>query len=293
MTEIQNMTSDAELADIAAMLGDLDLSEADVLEVEAIEADALEAGTIIEPDETLSPEEIDEIEQVAEIVELDLAALDEDIEGAVAQIELTEARQSAYDAQEVVEGDAVLTAPEASEPAEVIAAEAAPAKAAKAPKVAKTPKVPGIAKAPRLNVSDLPNEAFMLDATVDPDDASAMASLKLDVLAKRPAQVKVAEKFDNILLAVNAGKLPSTYTVDCYQALKASGETTSAGLAAALSATTLRKGGSTYTIGTARSQAGQFMALAPALRIATREGNKLILNPDSLIAAALDALMGA
>ena len=34
------------------------------------------------------------------------------------------------------------------------------------------------------------------------------------------------------------------------------------------------------------------MALAPALRIAKRDGNKLVLNPDSLIALALDAQAG-
>lgn len=122
----------------------------------------------------------------------------------------------------------------------------------------------------------------------------ATVALRIMVIRRRPEQVKVAEKFDNTLLALAAGRLPSTYTVDCYRVLKATGRTTSNALAAALTAASKKQDVSaTYTIGTARSQAGQFMALAPALMIAKRDGKELVLNPDSVIAMALDALLKA
>jgi hypothetical protein len=115
---------------------------------------------------------------------------------------------------------------------------------------------------------------------------------KAEVLRKRPAQVKVAEKFDNLLLAVAAGKAPSKFTMDCFRALKASGSITSKELVAALEATPMKTNGSKgYNGGTARSQAGQMMSLFPALKIATREGQKITLNPDSTLADALSAML--
>jgi hypothetical protein len=42
--------------------------------------------------------------------------------------------------------------------------------------------------------------------------------------------------------------------------------------------------------GTARSQAGQIMALFPALMIATRDGRSLKVNPKSVLTEALDIL---
>lgn len=297
MTEVLNVVNADELAEIENMLGDLDMPETAMVEAASAEPD-----TIIEPAEEPAVEapitaaEVEEISQtVAEIeaeaageeadVEIDLEGLDE----AVRDLEVEAAREAAYAEQEAVpEHESVAPA----DPSEK------PAKKARAPKKAAAPAEPGEEKAakapraPRTTLSDLPDTAFVLDTSVD-EDPAALAENRAAVMARRPAQVKVAEKFDNVLLSVAAGRAPSTYTMDCYRALKATGRTSSAALAATLTATDKKGGGGTYTIGTARSQSGQFMALAPALKIATREGKELVLNPDSLIAMALDALIGA
>jgi hypothetical protein len=112
-----------------------------------------------------------------------------------------------------------------------------------------------------------------------------------DVIRMRPTQKKIAEKFDNVFVALNAGKLPSVYTIACYSALKAKGTVTSSDLVAALQATQRADGSKTYDIGTARSQAGQMMALFDVLKIAKREKNSLTINPDSKLAERFDALL--
>lgn len=289
MTDQNLIATQIELDEISAMLAGLEMPDAAV-------ADAAQAE--FTPTDIIEPAEIDEIEAAVAAIEsesvieapaetIDMAALDDEIENAVKELVRDEARSEAYAeqagvAEMVLDGPSRLTS-EPETPAKVI-------KPAKAPKEAKAAKSPA---APRMALGDLPPEAFVLDMTIG-EDAAALAANKVAVLARRPGQVKVAEKFDNALLAIAAGRLPSTYTIDCYRVLKAGGETTSAGLAAALTSTSKKQDVSaTYTIGTARSQAGQFMALSVALKIATRDGNRLVLNPDSLIAMALDGLLAA
>ncbi|CAO3459608.1 hypothetical protein [Azospirillum argentinense] len=122
------------------------------------------------------------------------------------------------------------------------------------------------------------------------DDLSDTARLKEIVLAQRPAQKKIAEKFDNILCNIASGRLPSVYTMVAYNVVKAKGTATSADIVAAM---TGGAGPKAYSIGTARSQTGQLMALFDTLKIAKRSGNTLTLNPNSTLAAAIDRLAGA
>lgn len=166
---------------------------------------------------------------------------------------------------------------------EATAAEpAAPAKTKRA-KSAKAPK----AKIAR-DLSDLPALTF----SVNVGDA-ADAGTKDAMIALRPTQKKIAEKFDNLFVSIAAGKKPSVYTMACLNALKTAKTVTSTDLVGALKAATVGVGkskGATYNEGTARSQAGQMMALFAVVGIATRVKQTLTFNPNSAIAAKLSAL---
>lgn len=105
-----------------------------------------------------------------------------------------------------------------------------------------------------------------------------------ETLKLRPAQVKVAEKFDNLFQAIELGNKPSRYVVTGYTLLKANGTMTSADLIGAMKAEGLGDG-------TARSQTGQVLALFAAVGIANRAGQVLTLRADSTIAKKLDAIL--
>lgn len=246
-------------AEVEAMLGDLDMPE-----LETTEAVIEDAG-----------------EPVVD-AEVRIEALDEDIEAAVSDLDMAEAKAEVYDA---ADAGSVVSVDEVEE------AHSAPAPEATTKTVRKSKKADGEATVRvRMDVKDLKPECFVLDmADADADlDAN-----KLAVLAKRPAQKKVAEKFDNLLISAAAGKAPSKFTMDCYRALKAKEAITSAELVAVLTSSEKKSGGATYNIGTARSQAGQIMSLFPALKIATREGNKITLNKGSTLAGVMDSLLAA
>jgi hypothetical protein len=236
------------------------------LEVEEILEGADEA--LDAADTEIDDTEIEEIEASAEDVTIEEGSL---LDAALKDIETGELKAKSYAEQE----------------SEIsVEVEAPKAKATKPAKVKEpTPAKPRAAR----TLDALPDEAFILVA----DDVTRdMATVRSDTLAARPSAKKIGEKFDNLLLQLHAGKLPSVYTVICFKALKAKGEVTSADFIAALSMSTLKSGTKEgYNIGTQRAQAQQMMTLFPALRIATKSGGKLTLNPDSVIADALSALI--
>ncbi|MCP1539971.1 hypothetical protein [Methylorubrum extorquens] len=248
---------------------------------EAAELDALLGGLEIPDDEIVATQPVSDVEEtiveepIEETLELeatDDTILDEATVNAIeAEMDLQETRDEIYGSAEATETE---LDPEAVAPA-------APAKK----KAAATPKKERTA---RISVESLPVDAFVLTSDI-PDDLEAN---KIAVLRACPAQKKVKEKFDNILTSIHQGKAPSTYIMDCFRFLVAKGgEITSLDLVAALRSTNLKNGASTYSEGTARSQVGQIMALFPALKIAARDGNKLTLNADSLLAEALKGLL--
>lgn len=154
-----------------------------------------------------------------------------------------------------------------------------PAKIKKTRKASSAPKE----KAPKIerDLSALPDAVFQL-VKDGPTDRAA-------VIALRPTQIKVAEKFDNLFISLAANRKPSVYTMVCFNVLADKKEVTSPDLVAAMKASASRSGAA-YNEGTARSQVGQMMNLFAAVGIATRTGNKLTFNKDSQIAASLQAL---
>jgi hypothetical protein len=112
------------------------------------------------------------------------------------------------------------------------------------------------------------------------------------MLSKRPVQKKIAEKFDNLFLSMNAGRLPSVYVNICFKAIDAKKEVTQNDLSAAVKGTS-KKSGDNYSNGTISSQVGQIMNLFSAVGIAERNGSTLKLNPTSAVAEKLRNLMVA
>lgn len=162
------------------------------------------------------------------------------------------------------------------------------APAVKAPKAPKAAKVAKPKKDPVVrDLNELPAETFRLSLHADADQAA--------VIASRPSQKKIAEKFDNIFVALNAGKAPSTYTMKVFGFLKAQNVLTGGELVKLMTAsskvTTKIVKTDTIDATTSASQVGQMMVLFNVLGIATRVGQTLTLNPDSAIAAKLEKFL--
>ena len=178
----------------------------------------------VEAVEELSMQDIEEIE-VEEFAELS-AADEHAIEQAAETAAIREEVYASAPVSDVV--DSVPTpAPEKM-------------RKAKSASATKTPKI-------ERDLSSLPDATFALTTGDEPNKSA--------VLALRPTQKKIAEKFENLFISLNAGRQPSVYTMVCYRAAKAApGAIKMADLVAALQA-------SGYSTGTARSQAGQIATL--------------------------------
>lgn len=203
----------------------------------------------------------------------------EDNAGSETITEITESDEAALEAltmrDDAIDGVEVSTTGVSEE---APAAEPVTEKKARTPKDSSAPKKE---RAPR-DLNSLDDAVFAL--------VEGEAADKAHVLSLVPKQKKVIEKFENLFQAIAAGKQPSVYTMSCFNVVADKGTCTQSDLVAALMSTSLKKGGKTYNEGTARSQAGQMMALFGIVGIASREKNTLTFNPKSAIAAKLKAL---
>jgi hypothetical protein len=188
------------------------------------------------------------------------------------------------DAQSAVES--VIAIDEAHGGTETSGIEASAADAAAPEKKGRKTKSAKVAK-PKIE-RELANLA---DATFELGEGYPVG--KSAVIALRPTQKKIADKFDNLFVSIASGKRPSVYTMACFNALATAGTVSSTDLVGALKAMTVSAGkskGATYNEGTARSQAGQLMALFAVTGIATREKQTLVFNTASPLAVKLKAL---
>jgi len=177
-------------------------------------------------------------------------------------VEGVTAIEEAYDEQTVSTADVVE--PEAP----------AAAKKARKPREAKTSTGP---KAPRdLNALD-PSVFIIADGVTD------LEANKAAVLALIPNQKKIAEKFENVFHAVAAGKKPSAFVSITFDVLRKNGSATTTELVAALKT-------AEYSEGTARSQAGQMMALFSIIGVASRNGQNLTFNADAPMSKKLASI---
>jgi hypothetical protein len=217
------------------------------------------------------------IEEADDDFELaDLEGLEEIIDEDPTEDDEVDMEVSAEDA-ELIEGEIVkaeLYENSAVKPSDIDTS-------GKKPKKAKTPKSEKAKiekRTPRVSVEELPAEIFVLKS-----GETASEENKTAVLATRPGQKKIAEKFDNLFSNLNTDKLPSTYVVKCFKFLDAQKTVTSAEMINMLCAD--------YGVGTARSQVGQIMKLFDTVGIATRGKNVLTIKEDSMVAERLRGLI--
>lgn len=216
-------------------------------------------GDIDELDQLLAETEVEEVD------EINIDELGEDeINDAVLSAEIQDAKTDAYSKQNLKpEPDVKAIAPPK-------AATVTPKK----PRVRVAGKTPSeqirakVAKYQEVVILDMAHaampEADRIKVTEEFIDS-------VDDLAK-----KVGEKVVNLLQVVaGSGKL-SVYTQQALDVLMETGECTIADIKQKYRA-------HPYTVGTANAQSGQMSQLLPALKIVTKQGNKLIANPDSAL----------
>jgi len=143
----------------------------------------------------------------------------------------------------------------------------------------------GKARAGRVarSLEAVPAEFFVL--TGNPSDLSEteLQENKKAVMALKPLQVKIAEKFENLFTAISAGQTPSRYTQMAYAYLYDHKQATTTDLVVMFMKAGLGEG-------TARSQTGQMMTLLSVVKVADRVGQTLTLRTDSKIAERLNSL---
>lgn len=256
---------------------DLDLNEAVETEIALpeldnvlAELDAMDGDTIEEIDtDAVEVEAADAVDAIEEEVP---SVLTDDF---LAELEMASAKQSVYETQ------AAETMPDIAETADGSTAASIKTKKARTTSKAAsaTPKEPADLEAVLPEFFDLYTDSNLTTA----DDLEAA---KKGVIAKRPSQVKIAEKFDNLFTKVSVGKKPSTYVMLALDLLKAKGEFSSSDLIAHYKANNLGDG-------TARSQTGQIMVLFDVTGIAERAGQKMIARKNSKLVERIEALSAA
>lgn len=247
----QNAMPNAELADLDSVLADLNF-EIEENEEDVVYETTPEDEAELEAAETASASTILETEELA------------DLDLALAKNELYEEQKSTPVAT------TELPAPTA----------AAQPKAKAARKAAS-----GAARVPR-DISKVADEFFVLSGDPSTMSADDLKAARDATMALQPAQVKVAEKFDNLFTALSVGKEPSVYVMVAFKLLESKGSMTSADVVGAYKASGLGEG-------TARSQSGQIMNLFASVKIADRAGQTLTLRSDSKIAERLRSLLPA
>ncbi len=241
-----------------------------------------------QPNTTMTPASSEMESLDALLADLDALGMDETVE---AEVEIVIEEGTAPEADEIVE----IGEDEESELAGAIAKDEIYAETESASEIAETEPVavkptkekmerkPRAAKGPRIerSLEALPAQAFLVVK-----GAAASEEAKAEIIAARPTQKKIAEKFDQTIAALHAGRKPSTYVVDCFTLLhKAPSKSmTSSELIAGLKATD-------YAEDTASSQVGQIMVLFPILGMATRVKQTITLREDSVFNEKLAALI--
>ena len=241
-------------ADIEELLADLDLdtelsASADVVEEDVIEEEAVEA---------VADEPVEATEEI------------EDLDIDVDSLEIAMKRSKSYSEQES-EANAASDATAAVVEAKAKAASAPKPRAAKAPRAASSK--PRAAK----SLADVGAEYFVLEGDPAALDQQALDDNKAAVIATPITQIKVKEKFDNVITSLARGALPSVYVVQAFKLLDQKGTVTSQDVTAMYKANGLKQG-------TATAQQGQIMNLFDLLKIATRSKAQLTLNTNSQIA---------
>jgi hypothetical protein len=133
-------------------------------------------------------------------------------------------------------------------------------------------------RAPR-DMNSLDPVNFVLEGDATTMSSDDLETNKVAVMGAVPTQKKIAEKYENLFLALSQGKQPSVYVTQAFKLLDEKKTVTSADIVG------MFKG--VYKQGTAQSQAGQILTLFDAVKIATRQRNTLVMNDNSVVADKL------
>jgi len=133
------------------------------------------------------------------------------------------------------------------------------------------------------SLESVPVEYFVLTGNLDDLSETELQENKKAVMALKPLQVKIDEKFENLFTSISAGQSPSRYTQMAFMYLYDHKQATTTDLVAMFMKAGLREG-------TARSQTGQMMTLLSVVKVADRSGQSLTLRTDSKIAERLNSL---
>ncbi|MBO6507381.1 MAG: hypothetical protein JJ979_02660, partial [Roseibium sp.] len=138
----------------------------------------------------------------------------------------------------------------------------------------------GTGRSRSVDLSKINAEIFVLDTDKEPEDLDANRS---DVIARRPSQVKIAQKFDGLFNALATNGKVERYVDIAIRFMIEKGAFTSVDL----------KNHYLDFVkpGTASSQAGQIMTLFPAAGIAERDGKNLKLRDNSKVVERLKTLL--
>lgn len=277
--------SDDDLASLEDIESDLDLTSLDELEWELQNMNG--RATVSPPEKNAAAESaaIDSLLGELDLEDVGVEAAPEVEEDEVIE-EVTEEDLEAVEASSVRSAAYQMQDAEQSEAVELDPAEAATKPADPAPvRAVRTSASKSKGKPVVRDLSALPAETFVLLTDLDP--GLDMEAYKDGVICSRPSTKKVAEKFDNLFVSLARGVEPSHYVMRCFEKLVATGTASLPDLVTHLNTTC------GYTIGTARAQAGQIVALFPLVGIATRSGNTLTLNATSAVAEKLKNMRSA
>ncbi|AGC36136.1 hypothetical protein B7L88_gp152 [Rhizobium phage RHEph10] len=267
--DLNELEKETEMAKLLASTSTTALAGSTVADLENLLDD-------LELDGLAGDEISDEIEEVVETSAADgdsATVTEEDLENvSVDDLEMSLDREDGY-AEQTSDTDV------AEKPAEAAAAaRSQPATTPRAPRAASTPRTPR-------DMASLDAKVFVLEgdaASMSDDD---LAVNKTAVMGTVPSQKKIAEKFENLFAALNAGKQPSVYVVQAFKLLDEKKTLSGTDI------TTMFK--ASYKQGTAQSQSGQVMTLFEATKIATRTKNTLVLNENSTVAQRLREILKA
>lgn len=232
----------------------LDSVMTQIEEIEALAAEEIEE--IVEDDGL----DLDGLDDVNEIEELSADGAEDLSDDDLAELEREENKAAAYASQESTATGATST---------ITATGTVSTKRASS----------GAPRTPR-DMATVPADCFVLSGDVSSMSDADKNAAKTAVMATTPGQKKVAEKFEHLFHAMQAGRAPSVYVMTAFAALEAKKELSSAEIVAAFKTSGVGEG-------TARSQSGQIMVLFPVLGIADRAGKSLKLRADSNIAEYL------
>jgi hypothetical protein len=254
---------DEDEDDFAELEAALEAEPAGVEMIERLEP----IGTDVDSELSLALEGLETVEMVETTLapeggeELDLEALERALAAQAA-------REEVYAEQESVIG--VVTA----------AATPRPARVAKAPKAAKSAKAPTPPKREARFAGTGAAGGYVASVTGETEIEALV-----DTLPK-----KVKEKAANLVDFVHKGRTLSVFTRVAVDIMKSEGQLTNERLVKAFTTEASKRGlGGGYTIGTARSQAGQQIALFGRLNIAAPKGGALVPNDTSKLWQALAA----